>query len=564
MSWLMKTAGAGAFFRYSAAHADYIRAAKENRLANSSNPFKAYRVTELAPQVGDIICKSRASSGATYDNIRQGMKTHCDIVTSTLPGQLLVVGGNVDNSVSQKAVRVNANGQITAPDYFAVIRVDGNLPSIGPVPIPSNTAPKLLQQETTPPGTTLYVEVDLNIVDKFKFTAPPVTGIFIPDGYVPAAAVDLILYLHGHKGEAIRRQSIGEYWNSKRFPYAALREGVNDSGRNIILVAPTLGSRSEAKRLLDPAGLDSYIEQVLAALRAYGPYRQLKIPPVLGNLILACHSGGGAPMRRIASARNRTVANIRECWGYDCTYNTGDDDFWAKWALAHPDSTVYFYYISGSPTAPLAEGLRNKRIKNAIVQPARTRQHNYVPITHWRERIEGASFLAPRRAGGTPPQPSPPVPTDVRSMAKPQFIEFVGQNARRAMAATGVPASVTVAQAILETGWGKHTVGEAKNLFGIKGRGPAGSVRAPTKEFVGGKWITVDADFAKYDSFEQSITDHAGFFLRNRRYAKALGVKDDPDAFARAIHKAGYATAPNYSGRLIEIMRQNNLYRFDR
>jgi flagellum-specific peptidoglycan hydrolase FlgJ len=56
-------------------------------------------------------------------------------------------------------------------------------------------------------------------------------------------------------------------------------------------------------------------------------------------------------------------------------------------------------------------------------------------------------------------------------MTKEQFIEFVGRNARRAMAETGVPASVTVAQAILETGWGKHTIGEAKNLFGIKGRG---------------------------------------------------------------------------------------------
>jgi flagellum-specific peptidoglycan hydrolase FlgJ len=94
-------------------------------------------------------------------------------------------------------------------------------------------------------------------------------------------------------------------------------------------------------------------------------------------------------------------------------------------------------------------------------------------------------------------------------MTNKEFIEFVGENARRAKAATGVPASVTVAQAIVETGWGKHTIGEAKNLFGIKGRGPAGSVRAPTREYINGKWITVDADFAKYDSFEQSITEHA-------------------------------------------------------
>jgi flagellum-specific peptidoglycan hydrolase FlgJ len=148
-------------------------------------------------------------------------------------------------------------------------------------------------------------------------------------------------------------------------------------------------------------------------------------------------------------------------------------------------------------------------------------------------------------------------------LTRKQFIAFVGENARRAMAATGVPASVSVAQAILETGWGKHTIGEARNLFGIKGRGPAGSVRAPTREYIGGKWVTVDADFAKYDSFEQSITDHARFFLRNRRYARALQFKNNPEAFAREIHKAGYATGPDYADQLIALMRQHDLYRFD-
>jgi len=154
-------------------------------------------------------------------------------------------------------------------------------------------------------------------------------------------------------------------------------------------------------------------------------------------------------------------------------------------------------------------------------------------------------------------------PTRVSRMSRKEFIEFVGQNARRSMAATGVPASVTVAQAILETGWGKHTVGEAKNLFGIKGRGPLGSVRARTPEYVKGKYVMIEADFAKYESFEQSITEHARVFLRNRRYARALQFKNDPDAFAREIHRAGYATDPNYADKLIKLMRSYNLYRFD-
>lgn len=106
-------------------------------------------------------------------------------------------------------------------------------------------------------------------------------------------------------------------------------------------------------------------------------------------------------------------------------------------------------------------------------------------------------------------------------MTKKQFIEFVGENARRGMTTTGVSAPVRVAQAILETGCRKHTVGEAKNLFGIKGRGAASSVRALTQERLDGKWMPVDADFAKYNSFEESITEHARFFLRNRRYARS-------------------------------------------
>jgi hypothetical protein len=577
ISWVMKTAGAGPAFKYSSAHSTYTRWAKDNRVASADNPFKAYRTTEIVPQVGDIVCRSRAGSGATYDNIRPGMKTHCDIVTEVRPGSLLVIGGNVCNSVYRKPpLKTDASGRLVDPNYFAVIRIGTIQPSVPIAPTPRPVAPgagivpRLIRQEAVPAGTTLYVEIDLQIVDKLRITAPTVTGIFIPDRYAPSQTADLILYLHGHKAEALRRQGIDQYWNSQRFPYAALREGLNDSGRNVILVAPSLGSCSETGRLTGPGGLDAYIERVLAALKAYGPHRPLASAPALGSLVLACHSGGGFPMRQLAGGRDRALARLRECWGFDCTYNhfpTSDDVFWSGWARAHRNARVYIYYIPGSLTAALAEALRDKRVPNAVVLPSREKRHNYVPIAHWRVRVEGAGFLIVRPGGAIQPPggaPQPAAPVDVRQMTKQQFIDFVGDNARRAMMATGVPASVTVAQAILETGWGKHTVGEAKNLFGIKGRGPAGSVRAPTREYLNGKWVTVDADFAKYDSFEQSITEHARFFLRNRRYARALQVKDDPDAFAREIHKAGYATVPDYASALIALMRQHNLYRFDR
>ena len=411
ISWVMRTAGAGSAFKYSSAHSTYTRWAKDNRMANGANPFKAYRVSELTPQVGDIVCKRRAGSGATYENIRPGMKTHCDIVTEVRPGRLVTIGGNVNNSVAQTAPRTDTGGFLSDPNYFAVIRIGGTQPSVPIVPVPTpatpgtRSVPKLIRQESIPPGTTLYVEIDLQIVDKLKIIAPPITGIFIPDKYVPGAAADLILYLHGFRAEAIRRQAIDQYWNSQRFPYAALRDAVNASARNVILVAPTLGSRSEAGRLVRPGGLDAYIGQILAALQAYGPYRQTGYAPALGNLILACHSGGGWPMRQLAGGSDRALAALRECWGYDCTYNRGDDSFWDGWARTRPNAKVYIYYIAGSPTARLAESLRNKRVPNAIVLPSRDKRHNYVPIAHWQERVHGAGFLGVRLRGGGPSLP---------------------------------------------------------------------------------------------------------------------------------------------------------------
>ena len=96
VSYVMRTAGAGPAFAYSAAHQTYIRAARRNRLSeHTANPFWAFRATEVVPQVGDLVCASRSGSGATYDNIgdSQLRATHCDVVTEVQPGRIRVIGG---------------------------------------------------------------------------------------------------------------------------------------------------------------------------------------------------------------------------------------------------------------------------------------------------------------------------------------------------------------------------------------------------------------------------------------------------------------------------------------
>ena len=76
--------------------------------------------------------------------------------------------------------------------------------------------------------------------------------------------------------------------------------------------------------------------------------------------------------------------------------------------------------------------------------------------------------------------------------------------------------------------------------------------------------VTINDSFRKYNTWGESIDDHSKLLSQGSRYAPAMKVRNDADAFARAIHKAGYATSPTYSSTLISIMKQYNLYQWDR
>jgi hypothetical protein len=173
----------------------------------------------------------------------------------------------------------------------------------------------------------------------------------------------------------------------------------------------------------------------------------------------------------------------------------------------------------------------------------------------------------------TPPVPLPstpaPTPRQHHTFASTRdFIDVVGVAAQRSMKTSGVPASVTVAQAILESDWGRSRLSrQGNNLFGIKALGnaigPAGIVNLASWEHTPSGDVIVQAAFRAYDTVEQSIEEHGRFFTRNRRYAQALSVAADARAFAQAIQDAGYATDPSYASKLIGLMDRYNLYRFD-
>jgi len=147
-------------------------------------------------------------------------------------------------------------------------------------------------------------------------------------------------------------------------------------------------------------------------------------------------------------------------------------------------------------------------------------------------------------------------------MTPAEFIDQMLPGARLCQRTSGIPASFTIAQAALETGWGARVRGN--NLFGIKAdpawKGP--TVDVPTHEVVKGVRIAITDKFRAYPTWSASIQDRASFFLRNPRYARCFNEKTGA-GWARAVAAAGYATDPNYAATLIAVMNGRNLQQYD-
>jgi Mannosyl-glycoprotein endo-beta-N-acetylglucosaminidase len=147
--------------------------------------------------------------------------------------------------------------------------------------------------------------------------------------------------------------------------------------------------------------------------------------------------------------------------------------------------------------------------------------------------------------------------------AQQAFISLVAPGAIAAQQRYGVPAAVTIAQAIDESDWGQSELATAdRNLFGIKGAGPAGTDMRPTREYENGAWVSLDAPFRVYRNIAESITDHGRLLATGTAYQHAMASRHLPDAFATALTGV-YATDPDYGGSLIALMRLYHLYRYD-
>jgi uncharacterized protein YraI len=174
-------------------------------------------------------------------------------------------------------------------------------------------------------------------------------------------------------------------------------------------------------------------------------------------------------------------------------------------------------------------------------------------------------------AAAVPLCPGATKPTSTPVQTHDQFIAAAVPAAQRGWREYGVPASVTIAQAILESGWGRSGLASVdKNYFGIKCQtGKYGTlangchIYATQECTAAGVCFGTTATFRTYLAMADSFRDHGSFLRVNSRYQPAFAYTRYANQFIWTVWKAGYATDPTYYTKVTGVMAANNLYQYD-
>jgi len=152
------------------------------------------------------------------------------------------------------------------------------------------------------------------------------------------------------------------------------------------------------------------------------------------------------------------------------------------------------------------------------------------------------------------------------NISQQEFFNNISAGAIKTYKKDGIFASITLAQAMLESGTGSSSLtSKANNLFGIKAYNWTGkTIEMMTKEHIQGIDVYVLAPFRAYDNWNESIQDHANFLMRNNTYTKnGVFTSKTYVEQAQALQNAGYATDPNYAASLVILIKQYNLDKYD-
>ncbi len=167
---------------------------------------------------------------------------------------------------------------------------------------------------------------------------------------------------------------------------------------------------------------------------------------------------------------------------------------------------------------------------------------------------------APIRSAPVTERPSEPV------FDTPQrFVEHLLPQAREAARQLGIAPEALLAQAALETGWGRSVIhggsGNSHNLFGIKAdeRWDGDRASVSTLEFIDGVPVRRKDPFRAYGSYRESFRDYVDFLKSSPRYQEALAATDDPRAYFESLQQAGYATDPQYADKVMRVLEGNEM-----
>jgi peptidoglycan hydrolase FlgJ len=216
--------------------------------------------------------------------------------------------------------------------------------------------------------------------------------------------------------------------------------------------------------------------------------------------------------------------------------------------------------VAGIVPSAAAEAGAATGSKNLINVPASAPVNSIANTVRSGAAVEGSS-LAKSVA-------QPPLAPAKRAFgSSDEFIATMLPMAEKAAARIGVDPKVLVAQAALETGWGKSIMraddgSSSHNLFGIKATGnwKGDNARAITSEFRNGQMVKETADFRSYGSYEDSFHDLVSLLQNNDRYQGVVKAADNPEQFVKELQKAGYATDPNYASKISSIAKQMQGY----
>ncbi len=174
------------------------------------------------------------------------------------------------------------------------------------------------------------------------------------------------------------------------------------------------------------------------------------------------------------------------------------------------------------------------------------------PVAPPRASVRLASATSPANAG-------PPAASRHPGADLPQDVILAAQAANQRW---HIPASITIAQWMVESGYGHHMPAGSNNPFGIKAVGGQPYVEARTREVVHGQSVMMVQRFRKFDSLAEAFDEHGKLLATGRPYAPARQKLPDPFGFADALTGV-YATDPNYGTMLKRQMQSHSLMTYD-